>query len=107
MPARFSGRTGTNCAKLKLENFVKGVLADRRGRVLSLTAETFRVNCDIEEEFTEQLSEAEVSQLVDEAIAELGSDKSAMGRIIAQVRDKSAGAADGAVIARLVKERLQ
>ena len=61
----------------------------------------------IETYLPQQLSEAEVSQLVDEAIAELGSDKSAMGRIIAQVRDKSAGAADGAVIARLVKERLQ
>ena len=61
----------------------------------------------IEAYLPKQLDEAEISKLVDEAIAKLGSDKSAMGQLIASVRTKSAGTADGAVIARLVKERLQ
>lgn len=61
----------------------------------------------IESYLPKQLSEAEVTQLVDEAIATHGNDKTVMGKIIADVRAKSAGAADGALIARLVKERLQ
>lgn len=61
----------------------------------------------IEQYLPAQLSEAEISTLVDEAIAELGSpDKQQMGQVIGLVRQKSSGNADGAVIARLVKERL-
>lgn len=55
----------------------------------------------------EMLSEAEVSKLIDEAIVSIGSlDQSTMGRVIGDVRQKSGGRADGALIARLVKERL-
>lgn len=53
------------------------------------------------------LSEAELSQIIDEVVTETGTDKSAMGRIIGQVKARTQGAADGALIARLVKERLQ
>ncbi|MGK2896375.1 MAG: GatB/YqeY domain-containing protein [Candidatus Saccharimonadales bacterium] len=60
----------------------------------------------IEAYLPEQLSETQVSALVDEAVAALGSDKQKMGQIIGMVRSKSAGNADGALIARLVKERL-
>jgi uncharacterized protein len=54
-----------------------------------------------------QLSEAEIKTAVNEAVTELGvSDMSGMGQVIAAVKTKTAGAADGSVIARLVKERL-
>lgn len=53
-----------------------------------------------------QLSEEEVEALVDDAIADIGSDMQKMGQIIGQVRQKSGGNADGALIARLVKEKL-
>lgn len=54
-----------------------------------------------------QLSEAEISALVDEAIAEVGaSDARAMGQIIGLVKQKSKGAADGSAVARIVKEAL-
>jgi uncharacterized protein YqeY len=61
----------------------------------------------IEAYLPEQLSEAAISGLIETVITETGaSDMSAMGKVIAGVKDKSQGAADGAVIARLVKERL-
>ncbi|HVC36651.1 MAG TPA: GatB/YqeY domain-containing protein [Candidatus Dormibacteraeota bacterium] len=53
------------------------------------------------------LSEEGLIQIVTQTIAELGvNDPSAMGQVIAAVKQKTAGAADGAVIARLVKEGL-
>jgi uncharacterized protein YqeY len=52
-----------------------------------------------------QLSEDEIAKLVDEAIA--ASPAPNMGQIIGQVKSKAGASADGAVIARLVKERLQ
>ncbi len=56
----------------------------------------------------EQLSEAEVQALVDEVIAERGgADSSALGAIIGAVRTKAGPSADGALIARLVKEAIQ
>lgn len=54
-----------------------------------------------------QLDEAAVAAVIDETIAELGvNDMKGMGPVIASVKTKTAGAADGGVIARLVKERL-
>jgi uncharacterized protein len=61
----------------------------------------------IEAYLPEQLSEAAISEMIEAVITEQGAtDMSAMGTVIAAVKDKSKGAADGAVIARLVKERL-
>ena len=55
-----------------------------------------------------QLSEAEISKLVDEAIAETGAaGPQAMGQVIGDVKKQAGAAADGAVIARLVKEKLK
>jgi hypothetical protein len=55
-----------------------------------------------------QLSEAEISKLIDDAIAKTGaSGQSAMGQVIGQVKQQAGATADGAVIARLVKEKLQ
>jgi uncharacterized protein YqeY len=55
------------------------------------------------------LDESQIISLIDEAIAESSDavDVRSMGRIIGHVQAKAAGAADGAMIARLVKERLQ
>jgi hypothetical protein len=52
----------------------------------------------------EKLSSEELSKIVDEVIA-ANSDNN-MGAIIGQVKAKTSGAADGAEIARLVKEKL-
>lgn len=61
----------------------------------------------IEEYLPAQLGEGEIGKLVDDAVAEIGPvAKETMGRIIAHVKDKSGGAADGGTVARLVKERL-
>jgi uncharacterized protein YqeY len=53
------------------------------------------------------LSEADISNLIDAVISEQGPVTGrTMGQVIGAVKARSAGAADGAVIARLVKERL-
>lgn len=55
----------------------------------------------------EQMSEDQVAKLVDEEIARLpGASAQQMGQIIGAVRGRAAGQADGALIARLVKEKL-
>lgn len=54
------------------------------------------------------LSEDEVASLIDEVLKENpAADKSKMGLIISEVKNRSEGRADGATTARLVKERLQ
>lgn len=61
----------------------------------------------IEEYLPEQLSEAGIAKLVDEAIQQTGAKgQQGMGKVIGAVRAKAAGQADGAVIARLTKEKL-
>jgi uncharacterized protein YqeY len=61
----------------------------------------------IEAYLPEQLSEKEVTKLVDEAIAKLGQPTpQQMGQVIGAVKAASKGNADGALIAKLVKERL-
>lgn len=55
----------------------------------------------------EQLDETAVAQLVEGAIAELGaSTMQDMGKVIGAVKAKAGAAADGGVIARIVKEKL-
>lgn len=55
----------------------------------------------------EQLSEADIKKVVDETIAALGvSGPQAMGQVIGVVKGKLGNTADGATIARLVKEAL-
>lgn len=61
----------------------------------------------IEEYLPAQLSEDEVRLVVDEAVEKLGvHDVSQMGQVIGVVRGKIGATADGALIARLVRERL-
>lgn len=55
----------------------------------------------------EQMSDEEVAKIVDEEIAKAGSPTMQdMGRIIGAVRGRAGGQADGALIAKLVKEKL-
>lgn len=61
----------------------------------------------IETYLPKQLDEAAVMQVVDQTIKELGvTDIKGLGQVIGAVKVKTAGAADGAVIASLVKDRL-
>ena len=61
----------------------------------------------IEEFLPEQMSEEEVAALVDEAIAATGAkEQKDMGKVIGMVRSKAGAGADGALIARLTKEKL-
>lgn len=61
----------------------------------------------IETYLPKQLDEAAVMQVVDQTVKELGvTDIKGLGQVIGAVKVKTAGAADGAVIARLVKDRL-
>lgn len=54
-----------------------------------------------------QLSQNELAEIVDDVMASRETnDKSDMGRIIGEVKDRTKGSADGAVIAKLVKEKL-
>lgn len=56
----------------------------------------------------EQLSEADVVKLVDDAVADIQPDgMKDMGRVIGAVKAKAGNTADGALVARLVKEKLQ
>ena len=60
----------------------------------------------IEQFLPEQLSEEDVSKLVDEVLSELGEvDMSQMGRIIGAVMAKGDGI-DGSLVSKLVKEKL-
>lgn len=62
----------------------------------------------IEEYLPKQLSEDEIAALADEVIAATGaSGQQAMGQVIGQIKAKAGAAADGAVVARIVKEKLQ
>jgi uncharacterized protein len=61
----------------------------------------------IETYLPEQLDEAAINDIIDATMSELGvSGMQAMGQVIGAVKAKTAGTADGAVIARLVKEKL-
>jgi hypothetical protein len=54
-----------------------------------------------------QLSEPEIAALVDEAIKQTGAQgPAALGQVIGQVKKQAGASADGAVIARLAKEKL-
>jgi uncharacterized protein YqeY len=63
----------------------------------------------IEEYLPAQLTEDDIVKVLDEVVAENGGGsitKETMGATIAAVKAKSGGAADGATVARLVRERI-
>jgi uncharacterized protein YqeY len=61
----------------------------------------------IEAYLPEQLDQSDIENLVSSAIDELEATSLAdMGKVIAQVRSKTGGQADGALIAKVTKEKL-
>lgn len=62
----------------------------------------------IQKYLPQQLSEDEINALIDQAITELNLElnNQAMGQLIGYVKQKSGGAADGALTAKLVKMRI-
>ncbi len=61
----------------------------------------------IEKYLPQQISEAEISGIVDEVItATSASGMQAMGQVIGAVKQKTGASADGSIIARIVKEKL-
>jgi uncharacterized protein len=77
--------------------------AGREDLVAKIQTELTYVN----EYMPEQLSEEEVSAVVDEAIAETGaSAKSDMGKVMAALMPKVKGKADGSLVNRLVQQKL-
>ena len=80
--------------------FAKGGAVDRSEKEL-------REKSIIDAYLPEALSKDAVEKLVDQAIGELGELTSqTMGRVIGRVKELSKGAADGGVIAGIVKERM-
>ncbi len=82
-------------------------LYDRGGNLDAAAEERYEEEV-IQKYLPEQLSEEAINRLIDEAVAEYDGElnNQAMGKLIGAVKQKSGGAADGAMIARLVKARL-
>jgi uncharacterized protein len=80
--------------------FTKGGAPDRASKELQERAV-------IDHYLPAALSEEEIAKLIDAAVQEMGEvTPQTMGRIIGRVKEMSKGAADGSVIAGMVKERL-
>jgi uncharacterized protein len=61
----------------------------------------------LEEFMPEPLSEDEIDEIVDDAIAEVGATSMAdLGRVMADVMPQIAGRADGSVVSQIVREKL-
>jgi uncharacterized protein YqeY len=71
-------------------------------------AEGEEYELDVLEEFMpSQLSEEEIEEIVDDAIAEVGATSMAqLGRVMADVMPQVAGRADGSVVSQIVREKL-
>jgi uncharacterized protein len=61
----------------------------------------------LEEFMPEPLTEEEIEEIVDDAIAEVGATKMAdLGRVMADVMPQIAGRADGSQVSQIVREKL-
>jgi len=61
----------------------------------------------LEEFMPEPLSEEEIEEIVDDAIAEVGATSMGdLGRVMADVMPQIAGRADGSVVSQIVREKL-
>ncbi|HLX20028.1 MAG TPA: GatB/YqeY domain-containing protein [Gaiellaceae bacterium] len=76
------------------------------GRDKQADAEDYEL--DVLEEFMpEPLSEDDIEEIVDDAIAEVGATSMAdLGRVMADVMPQIAGRADGSVVSQIVREKL-
>lgn len=74
--------------------------------------DSVRANAELEERqiiekyLPTQLTDEVLENLVDQAIAKFGADKSQMGALITEVKNQSVGQADGGRIAQIVKRKL-
>jgi len=76
------------------------------GRTEQAAAERFEADL-IEAYLPQQLSNAELAQLVDEAVAETGaSEQKQMGQVMSALMPKLGGRADGKRVSAAVRERL-
>lgn len=81
-------------------------LYDQAGATDKADTERAEIKC-IEQYLPEAMSEDDIKVLVNKAVDAAGEvSMQQMGQIIGQVKSQAGTAADGAVIARLVKERL-
>jgi len=79
----------------------------KQGGAVDRAAKELSEKAVIDSYLPEQMSEDEVAKIVDEEIAKVdGASMQNMGQIIGAVRGRTAGQADGALIARLAKEKL-
>lgn len=71
-------------------------------------ANTERKEADVLSQYLpEQMSEDELRKIIESKVAELGvSGPQAMGQVIGAVKQQTGNSADGAVVARIVKETL-
>ena len=82
------------------ELYVQGGSQDRADKELTEKA-------IIEEYLPAQLSEAELTVIIDEIISQVKPEgPQQMGQVIGQVKSRVGNTADGALVARLVKEKL-
>ena len=76
------------------------------GRVEQAAAEERELSI-LEEFMPEPLSEEEIEEIIDDAIAEVGATSMAdLGRVMADVMPQVAGRADGSYVSQLVREKL-
>jgi uncharacterized protein YqeY len=82
-------------------------LYDKGGNAESAADERFEETV-IQKYLPAKLSEDEIKALIEEAVQEIEGepDMKSMGKVIGYVKSKSGGAADGALVAQLVKARL-
>lgn len=79
-----------------------------QGERPELAAKEVAEKAIIETYLPEQLSEAEIAVVVDEVITTSGAvGLAGMGQVIGQVKARLGATADGSIIARLARERLQ
>lgn len=114
---QYAGITGNTAIDLTDQDVTLVLKKEQKKRVDA--AELYKKANDIErseqelyerdiigEYLPDSLSEAELSKLIDTVITELGdASQKNMGQIISNVKQLTAGAADGSVIAKLVKQR--
>jgi uncharacterized protein len=76
------------------------------GREEQADAEDYELEV-LEEFMPSPLSEDEIEEIVDDAIAEVGATSMAdLGRVMADVMPQVAGRADGSVVSQIVREKL-
>ena len=86
---------------------VEAAEAFRRGGAEERAAVEERELAVLEEFMPEPLSEEELEEIVDDAIAEVGATSLRdLGRVMADVMPQVAGRADGSVVSQLVREKL-